>query len=115
MFAVPGHPFDARAAGCNMLIRDGAPLIRSAQDVLDLIAEPMQTTRAPPSNMPSSPPSVQLEADDILCRLTHDPIPEDHLIRSLGATPAAVAPLLIDLELDGQIVRNAGGLLARAV
>ncbi len=38
VFAVPGHPFDARAAGCNMLIRDGAVLVRGASDVLDAIA-----------------------------------------------------------------------------
>ena len=30
VLAVPGHPFDARAAGCNMLIRDGAQLVRAA-------------------------------------------------------------------------------------
>ncbi|WP_370513015.1 DNA-processing protein DprA [Oceaniovalibus sp. ACAM 378] len=34
VLAVPGHPFDARAAGCNMLIRDGATLVRSAADVI---------------------------------------------------------------------------------
>ncbi|SEI73476.1 DNA protecting protein DprA [Pseudooceanicola nitratireducens] len=37
VLAVPGHPFDARAAGCNMLIRDGALLVRSARDVLDAL------------------------------------------------------------------------------
>ena len=39
VLAVPGHPFDARAAGCNMLIRDGATLVRSAQDVLEAIGD----------------------------------------------------------------------------
>jgi len=34
VMAVPGHPFDARASGCNMLIRDGATLVRGADDVL---------------------------------------------------------------------------------
>ena len=37
VFAVPGHPFDARASGCNMLIRDGAVLIRSAADVIEAL------------------------------------------------------------------------------
>lgn len=37
VLAVPGHPFDARAAGCNMLIRDGAVLVRSAEDVMEAI------------------------------------------------------------------------------
>nr|WP_240476912.1 DNA-processing protein DprA [Roseivivax marinus] len=37
VLAVPGHPFDARAGGCNMLIRDGARLVRGAADVLEAI------------------------------------------------------------------------------
>jgi DNA processing protein len=37
VLAVPGHPFDARAEGCNLLLRDGATLIRSAQDVLEAV------------------------------------------------------------------------------
>ncbi|GHE01940.1 DNA processing protein DprA [Defluviimonas sp. 20V17] len=38
VLAVPGHPFDARAGGCNQLIRDGATLVRGAEDVLELLA-----------------------------------------------------------------------------
>jgi len=37
VMAVPGHPFDARAAGCNALLRDGALLVRSADDVIEAI------------------------------------------------------------------------------
>jgi DNA processing protein len=37
VLAVPGHPFDARAAGCNMLLRDGATLVRGPQDVLEAV------------------------------------------------------------------------------
>ena len=37
VLAVPGHPFDARAAGCNMLIRDGARLVRCADDVIEAL------------------------------------------------------------------------------
>ena len=35
VMAVPGHPFDARASGCNMLLRDGATLVRGAEDVIE--------------------------------------------------------------------------------
>ncbi|MFC2966578.1 DNA-processing protein DprA [Acidimangrovimonas pyrenivorans] len=38
VLAVPGHPFDARAGGCNMLIRDGATLVRGAEDVIEALA-----------------------------------------------------------------------------
>ena len=37
VLAVPGHPYDGRASGCNMLIRDGATLVRSAADILEAI------------------------------------------------------------------------------
>lgn len=39
VMAVPGHPMDARASGCNALIRDGAVLVRHSQDVMDTLAE----------------------------------------------------------------------------
>jgi DNA processing protein len=38
VLAVPGHPLDARAAGCNMLIRDGATLVRNASDILEALS-----------------------------------------------------------------------------
>jgi len=123
VLAVPGHPFDARASGCNMLIRDGATLVRGVGDIVDLLGDPKTSTPELPLTMPAqatteaSPTRSLRETallhDDILARLGPSPIAEDQLIRSLGAAPTAVAPLLMDLELDGQIVRQAGGLLAR--
>lgn len=40
VLAVPGHPFDARASGCNMLIRDGATLVRNSDDVVAVLGQP---------------------------------------------------------------------------
>ena len=37
VMAVPGHPVDGRAGGCNRLLRDGATLIRNAEDILDAL------------------------------------------------------------------------------
>ncbi|MGJ8610366.1 MAG: DNA-processing protein DprA, partial [Octadecabacter sp.] len=117
VLAVPGHPFDARTSGCNMLIRDGATLVRGARDVLDHLgdlpcAEP-ELPLAPPPPVRTLRETALLHSD-ILDRLGPNPMAEDQLIRSLGAPPTAIAPLLIDLELDGQVIRQAGGLLARA-
>ncbi len=53
VMAVPGHPFDARAAGCNMLIRDGATLIRSTGDVLDAL--PSEGAESAANDSPGSP------------------------------------------------------------
>ncbi|GLT08103.1 DNA processing protein DprA [Sulfitobacter porphyrae] len=130
VLAVPGHPLDARAAGCNMLIRDGAMLVRSAVDVLDALsestpfngtvpgtAENLSGLRAPAS---APPPRHSLKDaarlhQQILSRLGPSPLAEDQLIRDLKAAPAQVAPALVDLELDGQIARQPGGLLTRVV
>lgn len=117
VLAVPGHPFDARASGCNMLIRDGATLVRGAQDVIDALASlaaPEQTQMA----LEPAPKSRDLRDTSqlhmqILSRLGPSPVAEDQLIRDLKATSPEVTPILLDLELDGQIARHDGGLLAR--
>ena len=122
VLAVPGHPFDARAAGCNMLIRDGAHLVRNAEDVI--AALPTLTTPEPQPDLcdlmqqPAPPPKRSLREtaalhSQILDRLGPSPVAEDQLIRDLAASPGDVAPVLVDLELEGRINRQAGGLLSR--
>ncbi|MBY5931873.1 DNA-processing protein DprA [Tateyamaria omphalii] len=122
VLAVPGHPMDARASGCNMLIRDGATLVRDAADVIEALA-PIAPKPAPelPLEVPAQPPkdrrNLQQTAalhQQILSRLGPSPVAEDQLIRDLGAPTATVAPALVELELDGSIDRAPGGLLTRA-
>jgi DNA processing protein len=123
VLAVPGHPFDARASGCNMLIRDGATLVRSAADVIEALGPICgyeQTTERPLAPAKPDKPKRGLRETaalhlQILSRLGPSPLAEDQLIRDLQATPSEVAPALVDLELDGQIARRPGGLLARVV
>ncbi len=118
VLAVPGHPFDARASGCNMLIRDGATLVRSAADVLEVLS-PLEQHRVNAPVVPPAPKRNLRETADlhvqILSRLGPSPLAEDQLIRDLKVQPAQVAPALVDLELDGQITRRPGGLLTRVV
>ncbi len=117
VMAVPGHPFDARASGCNMLLRDGARLVRSAEDVIDGLA-PMVDD--PPPQLPLEPEQperplakvAQLH-QQILDRLGPSPLGEDQLIRDLGASSRLVSPALTDLEMDGRINRQPGGLISR--
>ena len=127
VLAVPGHPFDARAAGCNMLIREGAVLVRSAADVIDAIGAsviPLRPSSAPQTDdRPPLPGPVppRLALSDaaalhgrILSRLGPSPVAEDQLIRDMDMPAAQIAPELLALELDGKIIRQAGGLLSRA-
>ena len=123
VFAVPGHPFDARASGCNMLIRDGATLIRSAADVIEALGGGrMAAVRVEPAVQPVQPepqpthrPLAEIAAlhSKILDRLGPSPLAEDQLIRDLAMPAASVASELLSLELEGRIQRQAGGLLSR--
>jgi DNA processing protein len=121
VMAVPGHPFDARASGCNMLIRDGALLVRGTSDVLEALGtpetHPEPETRLAPLPGPEAPQRPLKETallhSMILSRLGPSPLAEDQLVRDLNVTPAQLAPELLSLELDGRIARQPGGLLAR--
>ncbi|MCW3781028.1 DNA-processing protein DprA [Defluviimonas salinarum] len=118
VLAVPGHPFDGRAAGCNLLLRDGATLVRGAEDVLAALAP---VTAAPEHAAARAPePEPQRTWRDmatlhrqILDRLGPSPMAEDQLIRDLALPSATIAPELLTLELEGRIQRQPGGLLSR--
>jgi DNA processing protein len=119
VLAVPGHPFDARAWGCNMLIRDGATLVRNAEDVIDAVTPvaapaPELDLVAPATNPRSLRDMAALHAE-ILSRLGSAPMAEDQLLRDIKAAATDIAPILVDLELEGKIARQSGGLLARVV
>ncbi|UYV39511.1 DNA-processing protein DprA [Rhodobacteraceae bacterium D3-12] len=128
VLAVPGHPFDARASGCNMLIRDGARLVRNGDDVMEALSPiapdaPMAQSEMPLASpteaAPAPPPPEQRSLREtaalhqmILNRLGPSPVAEDQLIRDLGSPANSVAPVLLDLELQGRVARQAGGLLS---
>ncbi len=118
VLAVPGHPFDARAWGCNTLIRDGATLIRDADDVLEAIGPPDMDVPEPTAAQNPKPARRSLRDTAklhrlILDRLSTAPVAEDQLLRDVRACATDVAPVLVDLELEGKIVRSAGGMVAK--
>lgn len=126
VLAVPGHPFDARAAGCNQLIRDGAVLVRSAADVIEALggmappqmlrhlAEPVAAPVARPAPARRALRDIAALHSLILDRLSPSPLAEDQLIRDLAVPAADVAPHLLSLELEGKLIRQPGGLLSRS-
>lgn len=120
VLAVPGHPLDARAAGCNMLIRDGARLVRCTEDVIEVLTDlkppvPQTATKGEPAAPRSKLDRDQLQLHlDILDRLGPSPVAEDQLIRDLQLPAGDVAPEIVNLELEGKITRQSGGLLALA-
>ena len=112
VMAVPGHPFDARASGCNMLIRDGATLVRGADDIHAAL-----TGHSIPREKPAASfakPALHGSAEcAILALLGVSPVHEDLLIRQSGAPAHQVSEVLMDLELRGLVSRLPGGMVAR--
>lgn len=130
VLVVPGHPLDPRAEGCNLLLRDGATLIRHAGDVLEVTGRPPPRNPLPQSAAPQPAgggaaiaramaaaakrrplPSLR---ERILTLLSPAPVAEDQLLRQLGIPPAELAPVLLHLELDNAVERRPGGLLCSA-
>ncbi|WP_371156819.1 DNA-processing protein DprA [Jannaschia sp. 2305UL9-9] len=118
VMAVPGHPMDGRASGCNNLLRDGATLVRNVDDILDVLSEDPHPEHV--AQMPQdTPPPVatdDLEAR-ILTLLSPTPVGEDQLLRDLSAAGAieaqTLAAHLSEMELAGAVGRRPGGGLVR--
>lgn len=114
VMAIPGSPLDARAQGCNQLIREGAVLVQSPGEVIELLSHFDGTPR---STFRESTARFDFDVDeladaqpaDIASLLNTAPVPVDELIRQSGTSAAAVQLALLELELAGKLVRHAGG------
>jgi DNA processing protein len=112
VMAVPGSPLDPRAQGCNLLIREGATLVQSVDDILEAIRPiDARVVRAPPSPFEGPAPLDASDADrrTVTALLGPVPVAVDELIRQSGLAPALVQTVLLELELAGRLERHAGG------
>jgi len=117
VMAVPGSPLDPRAAGCNMLIRDGSTLVRSATDIHEALEIPtmeQQPTLFNEASLEVAHISDDAIAQKILATLSVNAIAEDIVIRDTGLAPNEVARHITTLELSGKVQRGAGGFLSLA-
>jgi DNA processing protein len=117
VFAIPGHPFDPRAGGPNALIRDGATLTTSAQDILDQLARMAdlrivrETGAAPANDLSINEPDEKIlgaARNDLPALLNNVPVPVDDLIRTSQIPASAVHTILLELELAGRLTRHPG-------
>jgi DNA processing protein len=115
VMAIPGSPLDARAQGCNQLIREGAVLVQTPEDVAELLSgfdgTPRSTFREPlPAGWDVAPEDLaEAEPADIAGLLTTAPVAVDELIRQSGASAADVQMALLELEISGRLERHAAG------
>jgi DNA processing protein len=105
VFALPGSLDNPLARGCHRLIRDGAALVESPEEVVDALAPASSTASA---GVGEGPPP---EGDDpklLWSALGHDPTPLDVLARRTGLTVASLSSMLLAMELDGRVVNDHG-------
>ncbi|MGQ0591039.1 MAG: DNA-processing protein DprA [Sphingosinicella sp.] len=118
VMAVPGSPLDPRAQGCNLLIREGATLVQTAEDVLEALS-PIHPRPFRQAKRSYAPPETAADTDEATRRTVTDllgptPVPVDELIRQAGRSPAEVQTVLLELELAGRLERHAGGRVSLA-
>ena len=119
VMAIPGSPLDSRAAGTNRLLRDGATLVRNADDIIEALStfsggamlagaspeyEAFEQTGAIPPN----------QTQAVMAALSPSPTSIDELARAAGIGAARCAAILVELELSGEAITLAGGLACRA-
>lgn len=113
VMAVPGSPLDPRCRGTNGLIRDGAALIETVDDILNQLGTPQPAQKTPVPAMQKTAPL----GDDDLSRahteieklLSPTPVLVDELVRISGLPSATVQMVLTEKELAGRMQRHPGG------
>jgi DNA processing protein len=107
--AVPGRVGSSPAAGTNALLRDGAQLIRGAQDVLDALLGPgvERVLRAPRG------PALDAELAGVLDLIDLGANNADALARASGMEPGPLATALVRLELNGYVSTDSTGRYER--
>jgi len=110
VFAIPGSIHSPQSRGCHALIRQGAKLVESAQDVLEELRVPDPFGQVPLALDTHSPAESGL-----LALLGHEPVGLDALQARSGLDTAHLQAELLDLELAGQVERLPGGLFQRLV
>ena len=144
VMAVPGSPLDPRARGGNQLLRDGAHLIESVEDVLAILEntpgikpdnlppgpegngledeadlfefDAIEPDAAPPGPGPSAPETSPsaIPAERIEALLSPTPISADELARQAAIPVGQIRAILLELEMEGKIDVLPGGLLQRS-
>jgi DNA processing protein len=115
VFAVPGNILNVRARGCHYLIKQGAGLVESAQDVLDAVfgSGPVEQ-QVPLFRYAAEAEGLSDTASRVLAEIDPDPVSIDALCESLGMEPGKLAGILLELELKGLVRQAPGKLFARA-
>jgi DNA processing protein len=123
VFAVPGSPLDPRTAGSNGLLRDGAVLTLSSEDVIEHLAPMIGRAPSPALREPDNlPPHAEIggahdqpptNAQDLLIEAMGPvPVSLDEIARHTGLPVRVISTLLLELDLAGRLERHSGGAVS---
>lgn len=121
VFAVPGSPLDPRCHGTNALLKEGAIVTTSSEDVLEALAPLAGLDGGGTAVIEETGDEVDATAllppDDsdratIISSLGPTPVEIDDIIRHTGLSPSAVYLVLLEVDLAGRLHRHAGGLVS---
>ncbi len=120
VFAIPGSIHAPQSRGCHALIKSGAKLVETAQDILEEFHPPARAVQAPlfggaadnANDDPGATPAPHPE-QALLDALGNDPVTTDALVSRTGWPVSALAGKLLELELQGLVARLPGGLYQR--
>jgi len=113
VMAIPGSILAPQSAGCHALIRQGAALVDSPEQVLDELGALPPLPKPAVATVTGHPPAGAEPEDIVLRALGHDPLSLDALIDRCGWPAPALSVHLLTLELDGLVARLPGGLYQR--
>jgi len=115
VFAIPGHPLDPRARGCNRLIKNGAILVEEIEDILNEIhpSQPLEFKEERPQLINAVSPKDLTHARVLVNEnLSVVPISIDELIRECQLSTSEIWVVLLEMEIAGRIERFPGGKVA---
>lgn len=120
VFAIPGSIHHPLARGCHQLIRNGAMLVESAEDIVEALrplaarlgAELRERLEAAAPS-PAARPLRDPEHSRLLAALDHEALGIDALAERTGLGASALSAMLLELELDGEVAAERGGLYVR--
>ncbi len=106
VYAIPGSIHSPHAKGCHALIKQGAKLVETPQNILDELRLNLPKVNSTENNQSEHP---------IFAHLGFDPVDLDNLSLRSGLTVEDLSAILLQLELNGQVATLAGGLYQRIV
>lgn len=118
VFAIPGSIHSPLSRGCHRLIRQGAGLVESADDIFAALGPLLRGLHAAMGAealdaQEDSGPALDKDYEILLDALGFAPASVDTLVERTGLGPDAVASMLLILELDGRVAQQHGGLYCR--